>query len=424
MTQPLPEPSGNRILFIDNIRYLMIVFVVILHAALSYAPTMSWWYAWDPVTNSRLFDVIVGIIDVFIMPVLFFIAGYFALPNIQKKGTGVFLKDKFIRLGIPWLIGVIFIAPISTYIACYKIYPMSYGQFWINWIKSAGDFHTGFLYSPINLDGLKEEIATGRFNHTAYWFISLLLFFFIMFGIIYALKKRFLPSSSIHGKTHSGKTMLLVILFVGFLSIMMSVLVSMTPSPYPAPWLMIANVLQFQTWRLTTFIIYFALGVYAFHRNWFVKDNFPGHPLLWMTICIILFFGFLVTMSNLISNPANTGYIITYVSLSSYLRVALLILFTSFAARYWNRPHNINETLAANSYNIYLVHLPIVVVLQLLLVNLSSTSSLMKFGIVFALSFLMSYAISNYAIKPHPRLSVATVVVIFLLMVIFVYPRV
>jgi peptidoglycan/LPS O-acetylase OafA/YrhL len=98
-------------------------------------------------------------------------------------------------------------------------------------------------------------------------------------------------------------------------------------------------------------------------------------------------------------------------------------LFTNFAFRYWNRPNKINETLAANSYNIYLVHLPLVVVLQLLLFNLMGIPSLLKFGIVSAVSFLMSYAISKYAIKPHPRSSIVAVVVIFLLMVVFVYQR-
>jgi hypothetical protein len=263
------------------------------------------------------------------------------------------------------------------------------------------------------------------FNQVAYWFISLLLFFFIIFGIIYTLKKRLFPSSSIQEKTHSGKTMLLVMLFVGFLSIILSGLNTVFPYPYPDPWVVIASVLQFQTWRLSTYIIYFALGLYVFSRNWFVRDNnFPGHPLLWISICIILCFGLLAILSNLISNQANIGLIIPYMFLRSFLRATFLIVFTSIAFRYWNRPRKISKTLAANSYNIYLVHLPIVVVLQLLLINLTGTSSLIKFGIVASLSFLMSYAISRYAIKPHPRLSIAAVVVIFLLMVIFVYPRV
>jgi peptidoglycan/LPS O-acetylase OafA/YrhL len=123
------------------------------------------------------------------------------------------------------------------------------------------------------------------------------------------------------------------------------------------------------------------------------------------------------------SIQTDSGLIITFMLLRSLLRETFLIVFASIAFRYWNRPHKINETLAANSYNIYLVHLPLVVVLQLLLVNLVGASGLVKFGIVSSLSFLVSYAISKYAIKPHPRLSVAAVVVIFLLMMIFVYPQ-
>lgn len=393
----------------------MVAFVVLQHAGNSYGNLTFWWAVWDPSTTATFFDAMRMIIDVFIMPVLFFIAGYFALPNIQKKGTLVFLKDKFLRLGIPLLIGVIFIAPIYTYVYYYKHLGgqqlLSYGQFWINWMKSASNFYTGFWSTSIS------------FNHFIYWFISLLLFFFIIFGIIYALKKRLSPSSSIREKTHSGKTMLLVMLFVGLLGVFIFRLNTIIPYPYPDPWAIIFNVLQFQTWRLPVYIIYFALGIYAFSRNWFVKDNnFPGHPLLWISICIILCFGYVVNFNNLIANQTNMKFIIMYVWLFSFLRVTFLIVFTSIAVRYWNRPNKINETLAANSYNIYLVHLPIVVVLQLLLANLVGTPSLIKFGIVFSLSFLMSYTISKYAIKPHPRLSVAAVIVIFLLMVIFVHP--
>ena len=251
MTQTLPELSGSRILFLDNIRYLMVVFVVLLHAALSYGNPLSAWYVWDAAANMEFFVLTTMIIDVFAMPVLFFIAGYFALPNIQKKGTTVFLKDKFIRLGIPLLIAIIFIVPLYCYITQHKKpggqQLLSYGQFWIDWIKNASDFHTGFLYpDTMNLS----------FNHSAYWFISLLLFFFIVFGIIYALKERLFPSSSIQEKTHSGKTMLLVMIFTGFLSIIISGLNPIFPYPYPDPWVIIASVLQFQAWRLSAYIIY------------------------------------------------------------------------------------------------------------------------------------------------------------------------
>jgi peptidoglycan/LPS O-acetylase OafA/YrhL len=427
MTQTLPEPAGNRILFLDNIRYLMIVFVVLQHTGNGYASLTSSWYVWDPATTTKLFDAIRLIIDVFIMPVLFFIAGYFTLPSIRKKGTGVFLKDKFLRLGIPWLICVIFIVPIVSYIQHYRRLGgqllSNYSQFWLNWLRTASDLYTGFLYnSRGNLFYRSADQIS--FNQTAYWFISLLLFFFIIFGIIYALKKRLFPASSIQEKTHSGKTMLLVMLSVALLCIIIRASVNLLPYPYSNPWVIAAGVLQFQTWRLPAYIIYFALGIYAFSRKWFVKDNnFPGNPLLWISICVVLCFAYLAVMKSYMSNSANTELRFVSGCLLSFLRATFLIVLTSIAFRYWNRPDKINETLAANSYNIYLVHLPIVVVLQLLLVNLTGTPSLIKYGIVFSLSFPICYAISRYAIKPRPRLSVAAVAFISLLMVIFVHPH-
>jgi hypothetical protein len=280
-------------------------------------------------------------------------------------------------------------------------------------MKGAAEFHSGFLYPDII-----------SFNHAPYWFISLLLFFFIIFAIIYTLKKRFSSSSSVQEKTHSGKTMLLVMLLVCFLSIIISLSNYMFHYPYPNPWVIIAGILQFQAWRLPVYTIYFTLGIYAFSRNWFVKDNtFPSHPLLWISICIILSFAYLVIFKSYISHLDSVELRFMTGLLGSFVRAIFLILFTNFAFRYWNRPNKINETLAANSYNIYLVHLPLVVVLQLLLFNLMGIPSLLKFGIVSAVSFLMSYAISKYAIKPHPRSSIVAVVVIFLLMVVFVYQR-
>lgn len=406
------DKSKNRLLFFDNIRYLMIIFVIVLHAAASYAIT-EWWYVYDAKANTIIFSFMMSFIDIFAMPVLFFIAGYFALPNIEKKGTIVFLKDKFTRLGIPWLICVIFVAPVMDYINHYThgyVYSsLNYGQFWLQWLQRAIDFQTGFFTSPM------------QFNQFAYWFISLLLFFFIIFSLIYTLKKRLFPSVSfLSAKTHSAKTMLLIMLSAGLLCTVTGVLVAVIPFPYPDPWIIVGNILQFQLWRLFVYMIFFALGVWACGRGWFVKVNFPGQPVFWISICAVLCFGYVIITNHLMANMTDKRLFLTFVFVRSFLRVIFLIVFISFALRYWNRPHWINETLASNSYNIYLVHQPIVIVFQLLLVNLVDTSSFIKFGIVLFSSFFLSYATAQYALKYHPRLSVLGLLAIFLLMVIFV----
>jgi fucose 4-O-acetylase-like acetyltransferase len=110
--------STDRILFFDNIRYLMVLLVVVLHSACGYSNYTTFWAVND--TNSIFFDYLLGILDVFLMPTLFFIAGYFAIPSLEQKGKWLFIKSKFKRLGIPWLLGIVLLVPIINYIRYYS----------------------------------------------------------------------------------------------------------------------------------------------------------------------------------------------------------------------------------------------------------------------------------------------------------------
>src|SRR3990172_284341 len=73
-----------RAAFIDNVRYLMVVLVVVHHSVAAYAIVAPHWAVHD--TNTFAADIIRELLDVFMMPVLFFAAGYFALPSLEKKG--------------------------------------------------------------------------------------------------------------------------------------------------------------------------------------------------------------------------------------------------------------------------------------------------------------------------------------------------
>jgi glucans biosynthesis protein C len=71
------------------------------------------------------------LLDVPIMPILFFLAGYFALRSLQKRGTWLFLKDKLVRIGIPWIFGALFLAPLITYMIYFsRGMPTSFLEFW------------------------------------------------------------------------------------------------------------------------------------------------------------------------------------------------------------------------------------------------------------------------------------------------------
>jgi fucose 4-O-acetylase-like acetyltransferase len=113
------SPAVNRVIFFDNLRFSLVLCVVLQHSSNAYS-NLIWWPVADNDT-STIVDWLRAFIDAFAMPLLFYIAGYFALPTIQKKGVALFLKGKLKRLGIPGLLKFGIVSALSilcSYIVC------------------------------------------------------------------------------------------------------------------------------------------------------------------------------------------------------------------------------------------------------------------------------------------------------------------
>ena len=161
----------GRHLFMDNLRYLMVIFVVIFHAAISYCNIVPWWSVVDS-SKSKLFDIFILVLNSFQMPVLFFISGYFVLPVIRKQGSAAFAISKLKKLGIPLILLGLFYTPVIPYIrhVVNTLEPLSYFSYWSLLMKSLSDF--SFVYF--------SDLETGKayadfFSQHHLWFISLLL---------------------------------------------------------------------------------------------------------------------------------------------------------------------------------------------------------------------------------------------------------
>ena len=98
-----PKTATSRLLFFDLVRNVALLSVILYHAVAAYSTMVPWWSVHDG--TSVLADFVRKVFDVYMMPVFFFVAGYFALPSLQKKGLGSFIRDKFKRLGDPLVAG-------------------------------------------------------------------------------------------------------------------------------------------------------------------------------------------------------------------------------------------------------------------------------------------------------------------------------
>ena len=106
--------TEKRIYWLDNLRTFMIFLVIVFHTSVvydKYAIGTAWWIVIDP-SASDLPGILNLLIDIFVMPTIFFIAGFVTPLSLKDKSRWAFLKSKFTRLIIPWMIAVLTLIPL------------------------------------------------------------------------------------------------------------------------------------------------------------------------------------------------------------------------------------------------------------------------------------------------------------------------
>ena len=164
--------ASSRLVSMDFVRVLALFGVILFHASGAYANIPYW-----SVQNGTSI-VAIGIrelVDVFIMPLFFFLAGYFTLSSLRKKGSWGFFKSKFWELGFAWIVIVILVLPFSWWIVNRHTATGNYLTTWFTWIQSIGQTRLGVFETP------------AQSVHLHFWFISLLFAFFIAFLLIYKI---------------------------------------------------------------------------------------------------------------------------------------------------------------------------------------------------------------------------------------------
>ena len=105
-----------RMAWIDNIRWTVIIMVVLVHACATYSGLGSWFYkepsALDPIAK-LVFVFYESFSQAFFMGLLFFVAATFVPASYDRKGFGRFLADRSLRLAVPVLIFMFVLAPLT-----------------------------------------------------------------------------------------------------------------------------------------------------------------------------------------------------------------------------------------------------------------------------------------------------------------------
>ncbi|HVN52908.1 MAG TPA: acyltransferase family protein [Anaerolineaceae bacterium] len=319
--------TQSRIDFLDTLRAFIIFLVIAMHAALAY---VSGWPDW--VHNPHT-DPLFGLIYYFaesgvLMPILFFIAGYFTLPSLLKRSPGEFLRDKLARLGIPYVIGVVILSPVMVGLVYYA--------------------NGGTL--PL-MQALFQFVPPHFVGQYHFWFLGVLLLYFALVILVSVRLPEALSFARSLPNRPSARfwAVGIGITWVACFAVNLVSKYSVWTSLY---------VLQFQSVKFPLYNAFFLLGMVAYQKGWF-QGGYQPRLFPWAGIYLVT----LVFMLGMVSvnggEPVTvlgkalmnlTACVETLAALMTYL--ALFQSLQKHVRPFWMK-------LSSLSYSAYLIHLTV-----------------------------------------------------------------
>jgi glucans biosynthesis protein C len=110
---------NRRLAYLDNLKVLLVIGVIALHAAITYGFDGSWYLeSYDemagPVVDAL--TVVLGTGWLFGLGLFFLIAGQLTGPSLDRKGPRGFARDRLVRLGVPLVAYTLVVSPFLEYV--------------------------------------------------------------------------------------------------------------------------------------------------------------------------------------------------------------------------------------------------------------------------------------------------------------------
>ena len=314
------------------------------------------------------------------MSLMFFISGLFVVPNIERNGEMVFLRERAKRLGVPFLFGMIFLSPLAYYPSFLLTgSDKSYPAYWLDMIL-VGPWPTGPL-----------------------WFISMLMVFNLFVPPTYWFIQRYkiqaLFPAVLFRKFREEPLMFFLISLVFCIA-------SYLPLYFifgPYYWLFFGPFC-FNVSRSLLYFSNFGLGVClgarglqatfldslgTFGRRWPLWFLFSGVFFIWSLLANKSMLEHYIPLKQIWNHPP--GWLsngLAFSTCTATISLAALALFQRFPMP----QSRLLYSLRANAYGIYLIHYPLVVWTQYFLLGWPM-GAIAKATIVFGVSLSGSWVL-------------------------------
>jgi hypothetical protein len=118
----LPDTDSRRLVPIDNLKAVLVAWIIAGHALLGYTAIGGWPYdevseGTMPTRVELLLAAVLGPTALIVIGTFFFLSGLFAPDSIDRQGPAAFIRQRIFRLGLPWLLFMLLIWPFLMWIA-------------------------------------------------------------------------------------------------------------------------------------------------------------------------------------------------------------------------------------------------------------------------------------------------------------------
>ena len=336
----------TRWVWADNVRTAIILLVVNIHCCVTYSYVGSWYVNDGPersLTAKLPFILWEFHLQAFFMGLLFFLAGIFADGAIRRRGPGLFLRERLLRLGLPSLLYMVFLQPL---IVCGLL------------------AHSTLPGDPTRLALYVRYLTTTRVlrGNGPMWFALALLFF----SAVLALWRSFSPLKTTH-LSHPAPGVGGLLAFAAVLVLATTV----TRVFFPIE----TNFYNFQLCFFPQYIAAFVVGLAAAKGGW-VRElvasrrarlagwlGLIGGPLAFL---LLIFLG--GTTADHGVKLYFGGWNLRALGLAvceQFAGLGLALGMMAWFQRSFNRENPVARWLSARSFAVYVLHPPILVGLTL-----------------------------------------------------------
>jgi peptidoglycan/LPS O-acetylase OafA/YrhL len=363
-------PARNAAL--DRARTFLTLVVLLHHAVIPY----THFGHTDP--KSWLgFDAVVLATDSFFMAMFFFLSGLFVWPGLARKSPGVFLRDRLLRLGLPFAIAAFTIIPLAYYAIALREHPdLGFSAFW--W----------------------KTVTAGPWPSGPVWFVWVLLVFDLTASLLYRLSPR-LPEPinrwSLRGFERPAE-------FFLFLLVVTAIAYVPARLYFGAGRWFEFGPFDVQASRVLLYAAYFFIGAGVGAAN-FERGVLGADGRLaksgwgWVIATLVpycLLWGLITIKREVLGNPPvlpawyEAIYGLLFVAFSAAILLAILAYFLRFKRSGWS----VLDPMQPDAYGIFLVHYPIVLWLQYWLFDYDLPATV-KALVAFVLTLALSWAITR-----------------------------